>query len=65
MVRYQVNLVQHLLLLICSAPNHQSEWNLSLERAPLNLIGTPEIPVSTNHKSEALPNKADMKIEQY
>ena len=65
MVRYHLNLVQHLLLLICSVPNHQSEWNLSLERSCLNLIDTPKIPLSTNHEPEALPNKADMKNEQY
>ena len=65
MVRYQLKLVQHLLLLIYSAPNQQSEWNLTLERSPLNLNGTPEIPLSTNQKLEALPNKADMKNKQY
>ena len=65
MVRYKLNLVQRSLLLIFSAPNHQSEWGLSLERSPLNLNDTPEIPLSTNYKSEAHPNKGDMKNEQY
>lgn len=63
--RYQLNLVQLLLLWICSAPNHHSEWILSSESSALNLNTTPEIPLSTNHKSGALPNKADMKNEQY
>ena len=62
-VRYQLNLVQ-LLLLICFAPNHQSEWDLSSERSPLNQNTTPEIPLSTNHKLVAFPNKADMKKGQ-
>ena len=62
-IRYQLNLVLLLLLLICSAPNHQSEWDLSSERSPLNQNTTPERRLSTNHKSETFFNKADMKNE--
>ena len=56
MVRYQLNLVQHLLLLIYSALNYRSEWDLSSESSALDLNTTPKIPLSTNHKSGAFPN---------